>query len=218
MDNAPRPAPVRVAAVLVTPDTGALPPPGIDPDVYALALVEDTYEVAAGLTGCEPVVVVWRRPRITDRVAELTWPGTTVADVDGPQPLRAALEAVEGRGAEQAVIVAADAPDLPPLLIGKLLRGLGSAELAVCPAEGGGLVALACRLPPPPWQQGADLDAPDALATLARARPTRRALSVAPGWHRLRAPADIDRLDQGLEGWESTRAVLASGTVNRPPG
>lgn len=112
---------------------------------------------------------------------------------------------------EAAVLVPADAPDLPPLLLGKVFRGLGSADVAVCPAQGGGLVALGTRVPVPEWlaAAGLGLDDRDALDRLAAGAPTRRAFSVGPGWHRLRTPRDLERLDLGLEGWELTRACLA---------
>jgi len=94
-----------------------------------------------------------------------------------------------------------------------LFRGLGVADVAACPAQSGGLVALAARLPPARWvvEAAVGLDTPDALDRLARAAPSRRSLSVGPGWHRLRAPGDLSVLDPGLEGWEATRALLSGG-------
>jgi hypothetical protein len=53
------------------------------------------------------------------------------------------------------------------------------------------------------------LDTPDALARLAASAVDPAALSVGPGWHRVRGPADATRLDPGLEGWPATRALLA---------
>jgi hypothetical protein len=35
-------------------------------------------------------------------------------------------------------------------------------------------------------------------------------IATAPGWHRLRTPADLTRLDPGLEGWDNTRALLSA--------
>ncbi|MDA8369618.1 MAG: hypothetical protein M0026_07075 [Nocardiopsaceae bacterium] len=204
----------RMAAVLVTPRTGAVPPPGTDPAAFALALTEDTYEVVASLELCEPAVAVWAAGQseadaMAARAAEVTWPGTPVLRLAGGAPLAGALAKLRRLGADQAAVVAADAPDLPPLLVGKLFRGLGNAEIAVCPAENGGLAGFASRLPLPPWAGNPDLDDSGALAALTTARPERRALSVVPGWHRLRAPGDISRLDPGLEGWEATRALLS---------
>ncbi|MFC7327696.1 hypothetical protein [Marinactinospora rubrisoli] len=205
----------RIAAVLLTPRTGSAPPPGVDARRFAAAVTEDTYEVVAGLAQCDPAIVVWAEEgppaALAEQAAALTWPGTPVLAVHGPGPVRRALDALTGPEPGQAVLVAADAPDLPPLLVGKLFRALGTAEVAGCPAEDGTLVALAARLPAPAWLGRISLDDPAALTTLRAARPHRRALATVPGWHRLRAPADIHRLDPGLEGWESTRAVLTAG-------
>jgi hypothetical protein len=113
-------------------------------------------------------------------------------------------------------VIAADAPDLPPLLIGKLFRALEHAPAAACPSEEGGLVALAVRLPAPSWlfhvAAGAGLgvlDMPDAFALVRAAAPRPGAVQAGPGWHRLRDPSDLAFLDPGLEGWENTRALLA---------
>ncbi|HEX6935398.1 MAG TPA: hypothetical protein VF227_02655, partial [Actinomycetes bacterium] len=80
----------------------------------------------------------------------------------------------------------------------------------VLPCAGGGLVALATRVPVPDWVMGTrvGLDTSDAVARLRAAGPRRTAVSVGPGWHRVRSAADLSALDPGLEGWEVTRAVL----------
>lgn len=68
---------------------------------------------------------------------------------------------------------------------------------------------LAARLPAPGWLPvGLTLDTPDAVDRLRAATPTRRDLVVTQGWHRLRSPGDLAGLDPGLEGWETTRALL----------
>jgi hypothetical protein len=198
---------MRFTAVLAGPGTAT--PPGTDPEELRLALLEDTYEVVAGLDFVTPVLALTG----PDPEAEqITWPGTTVLQVNG---LGALLRALHDLGAEQVAVVAHDAPDLPPLLIGKLFRALGAGEVAVCPAEGGGLVALAARLPAPPWLAGIGLDTPDATVRLRSAAATPGAVRSAPGWHRLRTPADLSRLDPGLEGWENTRALLIAGGRRR---
>lgn len=193
----------RYAAVLARP--GAAGPPGTDPEEYRLALLEDTYEVVAGLEFVAPVLALTG----PDPAAEaITWPGTPVLRVTG---LRDLLRTLGERGAEQAAVVVPDAPDLPPLLLGKLFRALGSGQVAVCPAENGGLVALGARLPAPAWFGGLDidLDTPDAPARLRAAAGEPGAVRSTAGWHRLRGPADLARLDPGLEGWENTRALLS---------
>jgi hypothetical protein len=183
----------------------------VDQDEFRLALLEDTYDVVAGLELVTPALILsgeeW------PAAEAITWPGTPIVRADG---LRAALERLGELGAEQAALIAGDAPDLPPLLIGKLFRALGHAQAAVCPAEGGGVVALAVPLPAPSWlfhgaaRSGFDLfDLPDAFVRLRAAAPRPGLVQAGPGWHRLRAAADLDFLDPGLEGWESTRALLS---------
>lgn len=191
----------RYAAVLAGPGTAG--PPGVDPEDFRLALLEDTYEVVAGLESVTPVLALTR----PDPAAEaVTWPGTPVLRVAG---LDALLGVLHDLGAEHAAVVAPDAPDLPALLLGKLFRALGRGQVAVSPAAGGGLVALAARLPAPPWLAGVDLDTPNAPARLRAAAGAPGAVRSTPGWHRLRAPADVSFLDPGLEGWDNTRALLA---------
>ncbi|MDP9395832.1 MAG: hypothetical protein M3Q27_16895 [Actinomycetota bacterium] len=218
---------VRAAVVLARPAVPPWSPGGTDPAEWAAALLEDTYEVCAGLDGVRTALAV-APGAPSDVVERVTWPGTLVVEARGTGE---ALDAMWDVGVDEAVVVAPDAPDLPQLLLGKLLRGLGSADVAVCPAAGGGLVGLGARLPCAPWLRGLvgppmpsaeaealscpDPDAPDlldrpeALARLRNAAPTRRALSVGPGWHRVRTPADLARLDPGLEGWEATRALTS---------
>ncbi|RIV29846.1 hypothetical protein [Micromonospora radicis] len=125
-------------------------------------------------------------------------------DVAGPDDDRP-----DDRGYEQAAVVAGDAPDLPGLTIGKLLRPLTSRPVAVAPVEGGsGLLGAAARLPVPSWLPSLDLDAAVPAAVRAVA-PRPGDLAVTPSWHRLRGPADLARLDPALGGWENTRALLS---------
>lgn len=192
----------RFVAVLAGPTTAV--PPDIDPDEFRIALLEDIYEVVAGLDFVTPVLAL----SDPDPGAEaITWPGTPVVRAGGLVEL---LGVLGEHGADQAAVVAHDAPDLPPLLIGKLFRALGSGEVAICPAAGGGLVALAARLPAPDWLTGVDLDTPDASVRLRAAADRPGAVRSGPGWHRLRSPDDLDLLDPGLEGWDNTRALLGA--------
>ncbi|MFD0901162.1 hypothetical protein [Actinomadura sediminis] len=200
----------RHAAVLshAPPDGGrGAAPPGVDPGEFRLALLEDAYEVVAGLELVTPALVL--DPPDQPDAEAVTWPGTPIVRAATPPDAFAALHAA---GAAEAVLVAGDAPDLPPLLIGKLFRALGQAPAAACAARPDGLVALAARLPLPGWLAGAltevDLDTPDALARLRAAAPRPGLVPQGPGWHRIRTAADLRFLDPGLEGWENTRALL----------
>jgi hypothetical protein len=223
-----------MAAVLVTPAVRAAAPPGVDPGEFGLALVEDSCDLVAELELVAPAVAVSHdaQQELGGRaVEELAWPGTAVlqlapAAAVGLGLVGQTLRSLAALGAGQGVVLAADAPDLPLLLIGKLFRALGGmtrrADVAVCPADGGGLVALAAWLPLADWVAGiipapnlgdaqVELDLADATDRLRRRAPRRGALQVVPGWHRLRSPADVGRLDPGLEGWSATRSVLHSG-------
>ena len=212
-----------MVAVLVTGSVTAAVPPGTDPAVFGRALVEDTADLVSGLEMVTPAVAVSPagEAALAGRgVEDLVWPGTRVIRLGGAaeQGLVArTLDALADLGASQAAVLAADTPDLPPLLIGKLFRALGSerrAELAICPAEGGGLVALAAWLPKPGWLAIADtgpaaeLDVGDIAERLRGAAPGPGAVRNGPGWHRMRSPADLARLDPGLEGWDATRELL----------
>ncbi|WP_283135637.1 hypothetical protein [Rhizohabitans arisaemae] len=204
----------RFAGVLVTPGMAAAAPVGTDRSAFLSAVAEDVYELLAGLESVTPVLVT-----AVPGLEEITWPGTPVIDVAGePDPVRAGFAGMAGLGAAdadpQAVLVAADAPDLPALLIGKLFRGLGGREVAICPDQRGAPVALAARLPLPGWVEvGFETD--QALVRLRAAAPGPRRVYAGPGWHRLREPADLRRLDVGLEGWEQTRALLGGAPLSR---
>jgi hypothetical protein len=195
----------RLVAVLATPSAFPTGP-------LRAAMVEDVYETVAALALVEPVLVVADDDPDADTLAALTWPGTPVLRLPTARTCtEAALAGLAKLGGDQVTVVAADAPDLPGLLVGKLHRALGSADVAVLPAAGGGLVALATQVPVPAWVTGtaADLDAADAVAQLRAAAPRRTAVALGPGWHRVRAAADLAALDPGLEGWEVTRAALS---------
>lgn len=194
----------RLVGVLGAPD-------GVPPGDLRAAMVEDVYEMVAGLALVEPALLLAEHDPDAAALATLVWPGTPVLRLAGPDLLRDAIDALAGLGADQVTVLAGDAPDLPGLLVGKLHRGLGSADVAVLPAAGGGLVALATHLPVPDWlpRLPGGLDAADAVARLRTAAPRRTCVHVGPGWHRVRSTADLATLDPGLEGWEVTRAALS---------
>ncbi|MGZ4596182.1 MAG: DUF2064 domain-containing protein [Actinomycetes bacterium] len=202
----------RMVAVLVPRPSRR--PDGFPPDDLRMAMAEDVYETVAALELVEPALAVQLGDPATEAVEAMAWPGSSLhavprADGGGSYPLRA-LRILDEAGADQATLVSGDAPDLPGLLIGKLHRALGSADVAVLPAQGGGLVAVAVRCPLPGWLVAEDLelDAEDMTVRLRARAPRRTALSVGPGWHRVRAPADLARRDASLEGWDVTRALL----------
>ncbi|SBT50923.1 hypothetical protein [Micromonospora narathiwatensis] len=153
-------------------------------------------------------------------VDDAGWPDGDVAPAAGRvgQPGDAGAEQVRGdlgAGTEparydQAAVVVADAPDLPGLTLGKLLRPLSSRPVAVAPAEGNGpgLLGVAARLPVPEWLPEVDLSTA-APADVRAAAPRPGDVAVTAGWHRLRGPADLAALDPALDGWDATRALLS---------
>ncbi|MEQ4716930.1 hypothetical protein [Nonomuraea sp. B19D2] len=189
----------RIAAVLVRQRMAQAAPPGVDPGEFLEAVAEDTYEMVAGLELVTPVLIT-----SVPELEEIVWPGTEVITIKDDEPLKVILQRLN---ADQAAVISADAPDLPPLLVGKLFRELGRAEITICPAQNGGAVAMACALPAPAWADP-DLDDADIVATLRGQAPGPRRVATTPGWHRLRTREDVEALDPGLEGWENTRALV----------
>jgi len=183
---------------------GVLAPAAAGP--LDLAMLEDVVDLVADMALVRACLVV---PEDSDpAVREVVWPGMPVVPA-ADRRLATVAAALAAEGADEAGVVVPDAPDLPALLLGKLHSALTSAEVAVCPAEDGSLVAVAVRLPLVAWVPAAcTLD--DPVDELRRAAP-RRALHVGAGWHRVRDEDGARRLDGGLEGWEHTRALLGLG-------
>jgi hypothetical protein len=170
-----------VLAAAALPPGDVAPPPGVDAAAYRAALHADVLDLLDDLSG------------VTAYAAES-------ADA------AAELDRLAATGATIGAVVAGDVPDLPGLLVGKLFSACEDAPAGVLPASDGRLVGLACRLPRPAWLDGLDLDRDlDWLHAVA----PRGGVVVGPGWHRLRAPADVARLDPRLEGWAATRALLS---------
>jgi CHASE2 domain-containing sensor protein len=197
----------RRVVVLVVPAVGTWAPPGRSPEPWRLALAEDTYEVLASLDRVDvAVAVIGGTDASIAEISALTWPNTPVYSAHG------VLDAVEKAGPAAAVVaVSHDVPDLPGLLIGKLFRALGSADIAVCPAEDGSLAAIGVNVPPAGWVVEAAPAFDTQLSDLEQLKPRRHAVAIGPGWHRLRSAGDLARLDPGLEGWDATRSILRRG-------
>lgn len=193
----------RVAVALLTRIRWA--PPGIDAAAFRAALAEDLVDLLATLAEVEPAIAGSAADRpLADAVA---WPGTRVYELDAATP-REALRAAALDGYDQAVVLAADAPDLPGLIVAKLLAPLTTRTVALAPAtDGDGLVGVAARLPVPDWLPDLDLDTAG-IDDARRAAPRAGTVAAAPGWHRLRGPEALTCLDPALEGWETTRALL----------
>jgi hypothetical protein len=202
----------RVVIALLTPV--AWGPPGIDRESWRRALAEDVVDLLSTLAAAEPAIAV--APADRHLAEAVAWPGMPVYELPACTPANA-LRAAADDGYELGAVLAPDAPDLPGMLIGKLLQPLTSRTAAVAPAHGGGLLGVASRLPLPDWLPDVDLDTgqPDELRAAA---PRKALVAVTPGWHRLRGPGDLARLDPALEGWETTRALLSTGDLGHLTG
>jgi hypothetical protein len=197
---------LRVAALCLF-GTGyrAACPPGVDPVRFGRALAEDVTDVLAALSGVDIAIVAGTSS--VDDARAVAMPGTPILELS---TMDGAIAELARRGYAETAFFTPDAPDLPALLAAKPFSGLSTSDAAVVPGQGGGLVALAIRLPPPRWlPAGLHLDIPDALPRLRATAPTPGDLAIAPTWHRLRVPADLVALDPRLEGWEATRALLS---------
>jgi len=196
--------PRRVAVALLAPPLWG--PPGVDPQIWREALAEDVLDVLAAMAEVDAAVAV--RADEVALLGRVGWPGMrsyVVETLDASTVFAAAL----ADGYDHAVLLATDAPDLPGMMIAKMLRPLTSHPIVVAPAVGGepGLLALSSVLPPPPWLPAIGLDGHTAQS-VRRFAPQPDDVVSAPGWHRMRAPADLSRLDPRLEGWDATRALL----------
>ena len=185
-------------------------PPGSDPARWRRALADDVVDLFATLAEVEPALAVIESDRAF--AAGVAWPGMRIyvlADLTVPTILAVAAD----DGFDQAAIIAADAPDLPGMMIAKLLRPLTTRPMAVAPIGGEetGLLGIACRLPAPSWVPEIDFET-STVAGVRAAAPAATDVIGTPGWHRLRNAAALSRLDPALDGWEATRAML-SGTV-----
>lgn len=204
-------APRRLALAVAGHSAAPGSPPGVDPSAFAAACLADSYEVLADLVGIRAGIV-----GDAAEVEDLLWPGDL--RLDAARPLRDLVDAA-AEDFDEVVLVPADVPDLPGLVIAKVFKALQRADVCVAPerGDGGGLVALGLRAPWPAWLPGElpldlDGDPREALSALA---PHRNVVAVGPDWHRMRTPGSIRRLDPGLEGWEMTRALLSGRLLVR---
>jgi hypothetical protein len=180
-------------------------PPGVDLHRWRTALAEDVVDLLARLAQAEPAIAATAADLAL--AEEIAWPGMPIYEVPAATVLPV-LKRAEESGFDQAAVLAADAADVPGMILGKLLRPLSSKPVAAAPAgRDGGLLAVAATLPVPPWLVDHDLDTATPM-TLRRGAPQPSLVESTPEWRRLRGPADLATLDLALEGWENTRALL----------
>nr|WP_296075430.1 hypothetical protein [uncultured Actinoplanes sp.] len=193
----------RLVAALLVPVPWS--PPGVDPGAWRAAMAEDVVDLLARLAQAEAAIAATTQDLAL--ASEIAWPGMRIYEIPTPTYLPV-LRAAAADGFDQAAVIAADAPDVPGMILGKLLRPLETKAVAVAPGgPGGGLLGLATSLPAPSWL--ADHDLSTASAQLLRTNAPRPGdVSSTPQWRRLRGPAELSSLDPALEGWDNTRALL----------
>ncbi|MDT5042744.1 MAG: hypothetical protein QOE51_3729 [Actinoplanes sp.] len=193
----------RVVVALLVPVVWH--PPGVELAAWRTALAEDVVDLLARLAQAEPAIAATSAD--LGLAEAIAWPGTPIYEV-ATATVRPVLEAAAKDGFDQAAVLAADAADVPGMILGKLLRPLSSKPVAVAPNGGdSGLLAVASHLPPPDWLADADLDTATVMQ-LRKTAPQPSDVESTPDWRRLRGPADLATLDPALEGWETTRALL----------
>lgn len=197
----------RVVVVPLRPPSWI--PPGLDPATWRRALADDVVDLLSALAEVDPALAVLDAER--DLATAVGWPGLRVyalAELTVP----AILAAAAADGYDQAAVVAADAPDLPGMQIAKLLRPLTTRPVTAAPAAESprGLLGIASRLPVPTWLPDVDIDAAT-VADVRRFAPAPTDVIGTPGWHRLRTPESLTRLDPALDTGESTRTLLTRG-------
>ena len=110
---------VRLAAVLARPTDPSITRPGVDPARYTEAMLEDVFELLDRLAQVEAAIAA--PPSLVESSAKAGWPSTPVVAVPRTAagvPVEIGVLADLGRlGADEAAVVAADAPDLPGLLV-----------------------------------------------------------------------------------------------------
>ena len=191
----------RLVLVHAGHGASAAAPDGVGQGPFAWACLADCYEVAADLIGVGAGIAG------PPQVAELLWPGAWhLPDGLGvPELARRLTERVD-----ELVVMTADAPDLPGLVLAKMFQVLHRVDLVVAPQRnGGGCVAIGVALPLRDWLTDDLLDLDRSpLARLPSERAEGSYWALAPAWHRLRRPDDLTLLDPSLEGWEQTRALV----------
>ena len=196
----------RVAVVLARYDASSAAPDGIDSAAFADACLLDSYEVVADLIGVTSGIA--GPPSVT----EILWPGALHLANDVTVPTISRQLSDE---ADELVVLPADVPDMPGLVLAKLFKVLHRTDIAIAPERtGNGCAAIGVSLPLADWIPEDAFDLDDNLFTrLSAIAPRRSQCTLAPAWHRLRTPTDVAQLDPGLEGWEETRTLLSGRAI-----
>jgi hypothetical protein len=180
-------------------------PPGVELGAWRAALAEDVVDLLARLAQAEAAIACTADDR--KLAEEIAWPGMRIYEVPTTTYLPV-LAAATADGFHQAAVIAADAADVPGMILGKLLSPLDTKPVAVAPGgPDNGLLGIATTLPAPTWLIDHDLTtATPQLLRKTAPRPTD--VTTTPQWRRLTGPPALTTLDPSLEGWENTRSLL----------
>ena len=107
-------------------------PPGVGAEAWRTALAEDVVDLLARLAQAEPAIAATPADRAL--AEEIAWPGMRIYDVPAATVLPV-LAAAAGDGFDQAAVIAADAADVPGMILGKLLRPLEKKAVAAAPVR-----------------------------------------------------------------------------------
>ncbi len=120
-------------------------------------------------------------------------------------------------GYHRVAAINSDSPSLPVAYLDQALQRLAEPEIDIVlgPCEDGGYYLIGWKAPHPALVRGVAMSTPDVLEdTLALARAENLRVALAPTWYDVDTIADLERLDQELEGpspfGHHTRAFLAT--------
>ena len=202
----------RLVVVLAVPAPDPSPVPSVSPERWEAALLADAVDAAESLAAA--AIAVLCPPRHADAVATAAAIDTTVWTSEQPTVLEAA-ERATGAGARQVVVLVSDAPHLPGLLVGKVFRALGRADLAICADPRGLASAIGLQLPAAEWLTDMDPDQTDVADRAKVAAPRPALVRLTPGWRRLRTEADLAALEAAVDGADFTRALVGESASRR---
>ncbi|MCA9060446.1 MAG: DUF2064 domain-containing protein [Planctomycetaceae bacterium] len=106
-------------------------------------------------------------------------------------------------GANAAVLIGSDSPDLPQPLVHEAFSLLATSDFVATPAVDGGFVLVGCSVPPGSVSDPVRLSTPAAMADLSAAvRGAGYQMAVTHSWSDVDTPDDLDQLQRRLQAGE----------------
>ena len=172
------------------------------------ALLRDTIDLVAGVTGCALAVAV-TPPAGRTYFETITPPGTLllpIAGADIGRCLDLALGRLLAMGFRKALALNADGPSLPPQVLQQAVAALDAHELVLGPAQDGGYYLIGLKHLVPELFEGISWSTDTVLAqTLARAAVLGLDVIQLPAWYDVDTAADIQRIRTELAGLAAER-------------